>query len=46
MYTTEIAQALSMLFAELVDGASSSGDATVLNSGDGGLLQSLDKLST
>jgi hypothetical protein len=45
MYTTEIAHTLSSLFAELVEGARHRGDATVLNSGDSGLLQSLANLS-
>jgi hypothetical protein len=44
MQTTDIAPALARLFSELVDGASSTG-AFILNSGDGGLLRSLDKLS-
>jgi hypothetical protein len=38
-------QALANLFAELTDGASGPGGAFILNSGDVGLLQSLDKLS-
>ena len=46
MHTREIAAALTTLFAELVTGARPSGDgAFVLNSGDIGLLRSLDKLS-
>jgi len=44
MNTREIANTLQTLFAELVDGAPSSG-AYMLNSGDTGLLASLDKLS-
>lgn len=44
MQTTDIAPALTRLFSELVDGASSTG-GFVLNSGDGGLLRSLEKLS-
>jgi hypothetical protein len=37
--------ALSRLFAELVDGAQESSGAFILNSGDIGLLRSLDNLS-
>ena len=44
MYTTETSRALSRLFSELVDGTSG-GDAFVLNTGDVGLLRSLEKLS-
>ena len=44
MQTTDIAPALARLFSELVDGASSTG-AFILNSGDEGMLRSLDKLS-
>ncbi len=36
---------LARLFSELIDGAAQSGDAFVLNSGDRGLLRSLDLLS-
>jgi hypothetical protein len=36
---------LKNLFAELVDGAPGGGGAYILNSGDQGLLRSLDKLS-
>ena len=36
---------LSTLFSELVHGAAQGGSAFILNSGDGGLLRSLDKLS-
>src|SRR5712671_6678069 len=36
---------LSRLFSELVDGTNARADAFVLNSGDVGLLRSLDKLS-
>jgi hypothetical protein len=43
MSTTDIHQPLQQLFSELVDGAPSSG-AFMLNSGDVGLLRSLDKL--
>jgi len=45
MHTTDIAPALARLFSELVDGASGKTGAFILNSGDGGLLRSLDKLS-
>ena len=45
MDTTDIAQVLTRLFSELVDGASGHGGAFILNSGDVGLLRSLDKLS-
>lgn len=45
MHTREITAALTTLFAELVTGAPPGGDAFVLNSGDIGLLRSLDKLS-
>jgi hypothetical protein len=38
--------ALVTLFAELVDGTSSRGGAFILNSGDIGLLRSLDRLSS
>ena len=36
---------LSRLFSELADGAAAGGDAFILNSGDAGLLQSLEGLS-
>jgi hypothetical protein len=36
---------MSRLWSELVDGAGDSGDAFILNSGDIGLLASIDKLS-
>jgi hypothetical protein len=42
---TETNRAMSRLWSELVDGASDSGDAFILNSGDIGLLASVDKLS-
>ncbi len=45
MLTTETSPALTRLFAELVDGASGGGGAFILNSGDVGLLRSLDKIS-
>lgn len=45
MHTSEIRPALTRLFSELVDGASAGGAAFMLNSGDAGLLRSLDKIS-
>jgi len=45
MRTTDTSPSLSRLFSELVDGAKSQGAAFVLNTGDIGLLRSLDKLS-
>jgi len=45
MHTTDLTSPLGWLFAELVDGTSGRGGAYILNSGDGGLLRSLDKLS-
>jgi hypothetical protein len=45
MHTTDITVPLTRLFAELVDGASGHTGAFILNSGDIGLLRSLDKLS-
>lgn len=45
MATTELSPTSARLFAELVDGAVGGGDAYILNSGDQGLLRSLDKLS-
>jgi hypothetical protein len=44
MNTSDLGNALPILFAELVDGASKS-EAYMLNRGDAGLLRSLDKLS-
>ena len=41
----ELASVLKTLFAELVDGAPGGGGAYMLNSGDLGLVRSLDKLS-
>ena len=43
--THAISSSLTQLFSELVDGASAPGGAFILNSGDAGLLQSLDKLT-
>jgi hypothetical protein len=45
MRTTEASPALSRLFSELADGASRGGEAFILNSGDQGLLRSLDRLT-
>ena len=46
MHTNDITRSLTTLFSELVDGARGApGRAFVLNSGDAGLLASLDKLS-
>jgi hypothetical protein len=45
MYTIDTSQVVSRLFSELVDGTRGDGDAFILNSGDAGLLRSLDKLS-
>jgi hypothetical protein len=44
MSTTHLARILPRLFSELVDGANDSGGAFMLNSGDAGLLRSLDTL--
>lgn len=43
--TNDSRHALARLFAELIDGAPGDGGAFILNSGDQGLLRSLDKLS-
>ena len=45
MHTTETSRALSRLFSELVDGTTGHGQAFILNTGDVGLLRSLDTLS-
>jgi hypothetical protein len=45
MHTGEVAPILGSLFAELVEGPPKRGDAFMLNSGDVGLLRSLDRLS-
>ena len=45
MQTAETSSALARLFSEIVEGANDSGGAFILNSGDVGLLRSLDKLS-
>lgn len=46
MQTTVTNDALARLFSELVDGVSASGGGFVLNTGDVGLLRSLEKLSS
>ena len=45
MHTKEIAKSLTTLLSELVDGAGAPGEAFILNTGDAGLLRSLEKLS-
>jgi hypothetical protein len=45
MNTAEISAVLAGLFSELAEGGRRTGEAFVLNSGDIGLLRSLDKLS-
>ena len=45
MRTTDLSAVLTRLFSELVDGASDPTGAFVLNSGDVGLLGSLEKLT-
>jgi hypothetical protein len=45
MHTRDLGPSLTKLFSELVDGANDRGAAFILNSGDVGLLRSLDKLS-
>ena len=45
MRTSEISPVLARLFSELVTGAAGDGGAFILNSGDVGLLRSLDKIS-
>jgi hypothetical protein len=45
MNTTDVTSPFTRLFAELVDGAAGRSGAFILNSGDAGLLRSLDKLS-
>jgi hypothetical protein len=42
---TQLSSALATVFSELADGAPAGGGAFVLNSGDAGLLRSLDRLS-
>ena len=43
--TTEISPTLARLFSELVDGAHDPGGAFILNSGDAGLVRSLEHIS-
>jgi hypothetical protein len=45
MQISDVAPSLVTLFSELVDGAPARGEAFMLNSGDPGLLRSLDRLS-
>jgi hypothetical protein len=45
MNTRELSSTLTTLFSELVAGANNPGGAFILNTGDIGLLRSLDKLS-
>ena len=45
MQTTDLTSSLARLFAELAEGVPARGEAFMLNSGDIGLLRSLDKLS-
>ena len=45
MQTNDINKSLTTLFSELVNGVAPGGGAFIVNSGDAGLLQSLDKLS-
>ena len=45
MQTNDISDSLTTLFSELIDGAKAPGGAFILNSGDAGLLRSLDRLS-
>ena len=45
MYTTDTSHAVSRLFSELIGGTRGDGSAFILNTGDIGLLRSLDKLS-
>ena len=45
MRTDDLNSTLATVFAELMDGVPAAGGAFVLNSGDVGLLRSLDKLS-
>ncbi|CAN5753078.1 hypothetical protein BH18ACI5_BH18ACI5_03960 [soil metagenome] len=45
MHIAELGSTLAQLFSELVNGAAEGGGAFILNSGDAGLLRSLDQLS-
>jgi hypothetical protein len=44
MRTDDVCASLTVLLSELIDGANTPGGAFILNSGDAGLLASLDKL--
>jgi len=44
MRTTDVSPLLATLFSELVDGARATGGAYILNSGDAGLLKSLEAI--
>ena len=45
MHTNDIAPTLARLFAELVDGTGGFDGGYIVNTGDGGLVKSLEKLS-
>ena len=45
MRTADLTASLATLFSELADGAKGGGNAFILNSGDAGLLRSIDRLS-
>ena len=45
MHTAETSSTLGLLFSELVNGAAGEGGAFMLNSGDLGMLRSLDRVS-
>lgn len=45
MRTTEVSPTLARLFTELADGTSTDSGSFILNSGDVGLLRSIDKMS-
>jgi hypothetical protein len=45
MHTNDISKTFTTLFSELVDGANAPGGAFILNTGDAGLLRSLERLS-
>ena len=45
MHTTEVSPILARLFSELVDGANDPAGGFILNSGDAGLVRSLEKIS-
>src|SRR6478672_12342447 len=45
MHTADTSRVLARLFAELIDGPPARSEAFMLNTGDAGLLRSLDKLS-